>query len=174
MRSGGRHLWGRSRDTGGLQPLRLRMWKLGLHCHDLRWWDHQNHVFIMFHYWSYYHEMTFATEKTPVLETDEGHEMTEEEWTRRVAELNKHQVNWLLNLIISLYKHAIFLYKTKRLNQLFLLMCFYLLHFPFYRDNTRGGSVSCSRANLYSCLYRALKLWCCSLQAVKCHFSTCF
>ena len=33
------------------------------------------------------------TEKTPALdELDAGQEMTEEEWTRRVAELNKHQV----------------------------------------------------------------------------------
>lgn len=30
-------------------------------------------------------------EKTPAIETDGGQEMTEEEWTRRVAELNKHQ-----------------------------------------------------------------------------------
>uniref|UniRef100_A0A672TBX9 Follistatin-related protein 1 n=1 Tax=Sinocyclocheilus grahami TaxID=75366 RepID=A0A672TBX9_SINGR len=30
-------------------------------------------------------------EKTPVIDTDGDQEMTEEEWTRRVAELNKHQ-----------------------------------------------------------------------------------
>lgn len=42
-----------------------------------------------------YHEPVFLslTEKTPVVdEVDAGQEMTEEEWTRRVAELNKHQV----------------------------------------------------------------------------------
>uniref|UniRef100_A0A8C2BFN3 Follistatin-related protein 1 n=1 Tax=Cyprinus carpio TaxID=7962 RepID=A0A8C2BFN3_CYPCA len=31
-------------------------------------------------------------EKSPVIDTDGDQEMTEEEWTRRVAELNKHQV----------------------------------------------------------------------------------
>lgn len=34
-----------------------------------------------------------STEKTPPLEPDTGDEpMTEEEWSLRVAELNKHQV----------------------------------------------------------------------------------
>ncbi len=39
--------------------------------------------------------LTLSTEKTPVIDTDGDQEMTEEEWTRRVAELNKHQVSWL-------------------------------------------------------------------------------
>lgn len=36
-----------------------------------------------------------SIEKSPVIDTNGDEEMTEEEWTRRVAELNKHQVSWL-------------------------------------------------------------------------------
>jgi len=45
----------------------------------------------------FYNEMTMrltgSTEKSPVIDTNGDEEMTEEEWTRRVAELNKHQVS---------------------------------------------------------------------------------
>lgn len=37
-------------------------------------------------------ELILSAEKTPVIDTEGDQEMTEEEWTRRVAELNKHQV----------------------------------------------------------------------------------
>uniref|UniRef100_A0A672RJY8 Follistatin-like 1b n=1 Tax=Sinocyclocheilus grahami TaxID=75366 RepID=A0A672RJY8_SINGR len=36
-------------------------------------------------------------EKSPVIDTNGDQEMTEEEWTRRVAELNKHQVSCLIS-----------------------------------------------------------------------------